>query len=304
MQIETMKSFYRCTLRFFCAIALCFPLLFTAQIDDYHQERTQKDTLYHVLKLDGTGFIGVIVENNEKEVVIRTKDLGKVSIPKNMIESIEPIDENDVRFSKGKLVSDDYAARYFYTNSSHSLKKEQGTLFWNWWGVEMQYGVTDKLDVGLATSWVGTPVGINAKYSFELSPNVTGAVGSRLYSGGWAFINSGVVYPFGSITVGGKHTHLTGHAGFITAYGPQSSGERAWVFGAAGKAAITTKVDVVVEVFTLPIVNAFEPVYFVFPAIRINNNYQKAFQLGFAGVVSGGEALPIPFPFFQVMRNF
>ncbi len=296
-----MKS----TLRiFFFLTSFCFPAAFTAQNEDYHIPSDVSDTLYHVQKLDGTGFIGEILVDNDEEVVIKTKELGKVKIPKYLIEKVEPIDLNNVRFSKGKLVSDDFAPRYFYTNSSQSLKKEQGSLLWNWWGVEMQYGVSDKFDVGLTTTWLGTPVGLNTKYSFDIAPDVTAALGSRVYSGGWAFISSGVVYPFGSITVGDKHTHLTGHAGFITAYGPQSSGERAWVFGLAGKAAITAKVDAVVEIFSLPVINTFDPVYLILPAIRINNDYQKAFQIGFAGLVSGNEALPIPVPFFQVMRSF
>lgn len=299
-----MKS----ALRFVCFLVFLFGLFFSpsliAQTEDYHKPSNAKDTLYYVQKFDGTGFVGAIIKDDGSEIVIQTENLGRVTVTKNMIDKIERIDHKNVRISNGKLITDDFAARYFYTNSSHSLKEEQGITLWNFWGVEMQYGVTDNFDVGIGTSWVGIPIGLNAKYSFEIAPNITAALGTRVYTGSWASLNSGAIYPFGSITLGKKHTHLSAHGGFLAAYGPRSNGDRAWVFGMAGKTVITSKVDAVVEVFTLPVINTFDPVYFVFPALRLNNNYGKAFQIGFAGAVSGNEALPLPFPFFQIMRTF
>lgn len=299
-----MKNAYRFVGFLIFCLSFIAPALLVAQTDEYHRVSAPKDALYYVKKFDGTGFIGVIVKDDGNEIVLRTEKLGKVTIPKNLIDFVERIDEKDVRISKGHLITDDFAARYFHTNSSHSLKKEQGVTVWNLWGVELQYGITDKLDVGVSTTWVGIPVGLNAKYSFELSPGITGALGTRVYTGSWVSVSSGAIYPYGSVTFGRKHTHLTLNAGFLGAYGPQADGDRAWVFGLAGKAAVTPKVDAVVEVFTLPIINTFEPVYFILPAIRINNSHKKAFQIGFAGAVSGSEAIPVPFPFIQFLRDF
>lgn len=274
------------------------------QSEDYFGARQSQDTVVYVKKFSGQGYVGVILKDDSKEIVLRTESLGKITIPKNVIESIEPVDINTVRIADGALITEDFAPRYFLTGSAHSQKKQSGVINWNPLGMELFYGVTDNFDVGLGTTWFGIPLVLNTKYSFGISENVEAAIGARVYTGSWASINTGAVFPYGCITLGNTHTHLTLNGGFLTAYGPQSENALAWIFGMAGKAQITPKVDAVFEVLSVPLISGFDPVYFIIPGLRFHNEAEKAFQIGFAGIASGDEVVPFPVPVIQFMRTF
>ena len=61
-------------------------------------------TKYLVVKNDGNEYVGLILSDDGREVLIQTTSLGKIYIPKSDIKSIRPIDlVDDVK--KGELIS-------------------------------------------------------------------------------------------------------------------------------------------------------------------------------------------------------
>ena len=55
----------------------------------------QDTTLRVVTKHDGTEYIGVIISDDGREVLIETKALGKIYIPKSDIRSIVIVETNN-----------------------------------------------------------------------------------------------------------------------------------------------------------------------------------------------------------------
>jgi hypothetical protein len=53
---------------------------------------TTDTTKYLVVKYDGNEYVGLILSDDGREVLIETKSLGKIYIPKSDIKSMRPID--------------------------------------------------------------------------------------------------------------------------------------------------------------------------------------------------------------------
>ena len=68
---------------------------------------------YRVTKNDGTQYVGFLLKNDSKEVILRTDVLGEVAIPKHVIKSIEKIEDSEVRkdgkFWSQNLLSSGYS---------------------------------------------------------------------------------------------------------------------------------------------------------------------------------------------------
>ena len=78
--------------------------------------------LYLVTKNDGTEYIGFILKQDAREILIVTEDLGEVYIPKHEIKSIREISQKDINSGIYKE-SNTFYTRYFVTTNGLSMKK-------------------------------------------------------------------------------------------------------------------------------------------------------------------------------------
>lgn len=244
-----------------------------------------------VTKHDGTEFIGIILSQDEREILIETDNIGRVIIPKHEIASIRALSDSD--FKDGKFLGENlYATRYFLTTNGLPMRKGDSYALISLFGPEYQAAVADNFTVGAITTWVGIPLIGSAKYAFSLGGNVSAAVGALIGSGSWASISSFGGLAYGSLTYGNNRSNISFTAGYagVSIEGDKGS---APLYSVAGMGRISDKVAFVFDSFLYTKGDFFG---IFIPGLRFYRPNKGAFQFGFGGVYADGELLPVPIP--------
>ena len=181
----------------------------------FAQETTQDSTKV-ITKLDGTEYIGKILSDDGREVLIETDALGKIYIPKSDIKSIQNIErKNDVVFGEFRSQGP-FTTRYAFTNNAHPITKGENYAIINLYGPEVHFAVTDHLSIGAMATWIACPMVLALKYSFQTkNPNLNFSVGTLL--GTSAYINSFGGYGglhWANMTIGNRMNNITLSAGY------------------------------------------------------------------------------------------
>lgn len=233
-----------------------------AQVEKKSESEEQR-VLHMVEKQNGAKFIGEIISNDAREILIKTEDRGNIYIPQHEIKRItEIVPEKEKDFISEEI----FSTRYFITTNGLPIKKGENYIQWNIYGPDFQFGVADNFGVGIMTSWAAIPIIANAKYSIDLGKNKSMALGVLAGTGSWAFPEFGLLLPFVSLTVGDRRNNLT----FSTGYGqlfyqqeefdPYQDGqyfdvnkrEGRYLFSIAGMAKINEKFSLVFDSFVAP----------------------------------------------------
>ena len=296
--------------------------------------QTQPDTgkiyvndnkLYVIIKHDGTEFIGKIISKDAREYLMDTKNMGFVFIPKHEIQEVREIKPGDINAFGEYIPTEIFSTRYFITANSLPIERGESYIVYNVFGPDFEFGVGKNFGFGIMTSWVGIPIIGTAKYSFNINEKVNVGVGTLLGTGSWAQIQSGLALPYGTITFGDRKRNInfSGGYGALVIDGDQQ-GRALFSIGAMTKAG--KRISIVFDSFIIPpgsyhdVVNSiYDPttnsftvvttkerdpgIALMIPGIRWQNQNRSAFQMGFAGVIFDGEAVPIPFPFLQWFKK-
>ena len=274
------KASYYFTISIFLMV---FSLAANAQVDE--RERSL------VTKNDGTEYIGVILKEDAREILLQTESIGEIFIPKHEIKSIEELREQD--YQAGKYLGDNiFTTRYFLTTNGLPMKKGDSYAIVQLIGAEYQVAIIDNLTVGGMTSWVGVPIIGTAKYSFSIADNFSASVGLLAGTGSWAATGSYGLLPFGTLTVGNNKLNLNFSAGYLN-LNISDSNTSAPLYSIAGLARLSNKVSFVGDSF---IYAKDEVVAVVVPGLRFDRKNGGAFQFGFGGVIFNGEIFPAPIP--------
>jgi len=257
---------------------------------------TQDSDKYIVTKNDGTEYMGTILEQDEREVLILTESLGRIYIPKHEIQSIELI--SNIDFRKGKYLGDNlYATRYFLTTNGLPMKKGDSYGLLHIYGAEYEVAVSEQLTLGIMTSWLGAPIVGSMKFSIAGSENLNFALGGLIGTGGWASFASIGGLAYGSMTFGGNQKNLTFSAGYI---GAALSGEfvsesifSGPLVSIAGIAKLNDKVTFVGDSFFYVNQNFAA---LIIPGLRFKRHNKGAFQFGLGGLFVDGDLMPAPVP--------
>ena len=168
------------------------------------------NTITHkIIKQNGVAFIGKIISQDAREVLLDTEEIGLVYIPKHEIREIINLNEGE-KYHGGGL----FSTRYFLTTNGFPVKKGENYIQWNLFGPDFQFGVADNFGLGIMTSWVGLPIIGTAKYSRQLSDNISGGIGFLGGTGSWAFPKYGLLLPFGFVTLGNRVNNINFTAGY------------------------------------------------------------------------------------------
>jgi len=251
---------------------------------------------YQITTNDGNEFFGTIISQDAKEVLIETKKMGQVSIPKYQIKEMKET-TSDVESSPGER----FASRYFITTNGLPIKKGDNYILWSWYGPDIQLSVTDHFGVGIMTSWVGIPIIGTAKYSFNLGKNTNMAVGTLVGSGSWAAPKFAMVVPFTAITFGDRKNNINFSGGYGAVWSETEDTGRA-LFSVAGMVTLSKKASLVFDSFFIPASGETSAISFIMPGFRLQTVKEKFFQFGFAGIIGEGEIIPIPM--IQLFQKF
>ena len=305
----------------FCTIS--FGLFAQTTPPDTIQNKTVK--LFKVTLNSGKVYVGNIIHRDPKEVLIETKEVGEVLIPKYEISLIEEIPEHELGEGGVYKPSETFATRYFITTNGLPIKKGDSYIQWNLYGPDFQYGVTDHFGIGIMTTWLGVPIIAQGKYSIKLGENVHLGLGGLVGTGSWIASDFGLALPFSSFTVGDRRANITFSAGYGSVWSEGQSSGRA-LLSLAGMTKVSNKVSIVFDSFIVPAsgykdetTQEYNPntgqyytvttrkqrtgLAIFIPGIRWQLSEEKAFQFGFTGFSYDGEVSPAVIPMLQWYRK-
>ncbi len=174
------------------------------------------EQLYIVTKTNGNEYIGYILNDDGREVLIETQNLGKIYIPKYDIRSIAKI-TNEKEIVRGELHSaGPFTTRYIFTTNALPISKGMNYARLNLYGPEVHFALTNNFSFGILTTWAVSPFIISGKYSFSTkNPKLNYSIGTLMGNSG--YINNMKTWGglhYGNVTYGTPKENLTFGAGY------------------------------------------------------------------------------------------
>ena len=245
------------------------------QFSELVAQVTPADTnLYRVVKYNNQEYIGRILNDDGREVLLETSKLGKIYIVKADIESITIV-HREIDF-----VDDEYrgtggfTTRYQFSTNAFPLQKHENYALVNLYGPEVHFSVSKNLSVGVMATWIASPIVLALKYSVPTrNEKLNFGFGTLLGSVG--HLNQGKGYGglhWGMVTYGDRKNNVTLSLGYSYLNTGMRTGEQMYVPGTYPA----------VNNFGYPDFATLTPVNFKVPTI-------KAPILGVAGVASVGK---------------
>jgi len=166
---------------------------------------------------NGNEYIGTIISDDGREMLFESRTVGKVYIKKTDVKSITNYSEEEfVILDNEKVKSNAFSTRYSFTTNALPIKKKDNYYMINLWGPEFHVAVADNFNVGVMTSWIGSPFAVAAKYSIETkNPKLNFSVGEIAGSGGYFNLNTYLSLSFANVTIGDRDRNITLGGGYF-----------------------------------------------------------------------------------------
>lgn len=147
-------------------LILLFLFLLASQWNSLSAQVEPADTnLYRVVKYNKQEYIGRILNDDGREVLLETSSLGKIYIPKSEIQSITII-HREIDF-----VNDEYrgigvfTTRYQFSTNAFPLQKHENYALINLYGPEVHFSVSKNFSIGVMATWIASPIVLALKYT-------------------------------------------------------------------------------------------------------------------------------------------
>jgi hypothetical protein len=311
---------------FFFLAFLCITNIGFTQNDSL---AVQDSNTYRIVKTDGGEIIGKILSQNEREVLVLTKDNRRIYIPQHVINEIVLLKSSDFNFKGDYIGEDKFATRYFLTTNGLPIKKGEHYVQWSLFGPDIQFALGENLGVGVMTSWIGIPIIGSIKKSWELGARTQFAIGGLLGTGSWALPDFGGALPFATLSFGDRTRNIAFSAGYGAIWDSGDTEGRA-LMSVAGMIKVSPKISLVFDSFVLlpgkpststyqyydynPITGDYQsytqtyeyqkPGFAILlPGVRWHQAEGRAIQVGFTAIYAEGEVIPAPIPMIQWFRS-
>jgi hypothetical protein len=190
-------------------------LAFQVSAQTFDETEEKKENLVLVIKNSGGEYIGEIVSDDGREILLITKTIGKIFINKSEISSISKVDEKVKNNKNGEFrASGPFTTRYYFTNNALPIKKNENYALVHVYGPEVHLSVGNKTSFGVMASWIASPIGLVLKQQIYSKNKFHVSIGSILGSSG--YINQGQTYGglhWGTITIGDRTSNISFSAG-------------------------------------------------------------------------------------------
>lgn len=167
----------------------------------------------------GAIYIGEVVKDDGIEFGIIDEFLGLVILSKDQIASIEKINLNPADASNSGepfVPKGAFTTRNIFTANAFNIEKGKHYAMFNLYGPEVHIAVNDRLNVGAIATWIGSPLGIETKYTLTNEDSkVKFAIGGIGGNGGYLTqfkYNTGLVW--GTLTMGSRQNNISLSAGY------------------------------------------------------------------------------------------
>lgn len=169
-----------------------------------------------ITRHDGVEYIGEILSDDNRDILLKTKTLGQLYIPKYEIKNILVIEDEKMVMHNQYMFTGPFTTRYSFTTNALPIKKGENYGMINLYGPEAHLALTDKLNVGVMSTWIASPIILAAKYSFsEDDSGVNFSVGSMFGTSGYinGFRGYGGLHWL-NMTLGDRQNNLTFSGGY------------------------------------------------------------------------------------------
>jgi hypothetical protein len=205
-------------------------LLILVSFTNIIEAQTKQDTtITHIQTVDGNEFIGEILREDSSSVILKTENLGEITISKSDIKFQKKVNVQQIK--KGNLwFANPQSTRYFWSPNGYGLEPGEG-YYQNIWVMWNQFvvGVTDNISIGggmiplFLFAGGPTPIFITPKLSIPVEKNklnlgVGGLFGTIL---GETSANYGILY--GISTFGSPDNNVSLGLGYGFAGGEWAS---------------------------------------------------------------------------------
>ena len=247
-----------------------------AQNQLYGQNHNESLDSVIILELnDGTLIQGKVESVNNKEITLNHKEKGQLVIPKYTVKTQRLAQPED--FVRGRLVHrNPHPSRYFYSPSALPMKKNTGYINASYFTVyQGQFGLTNKLSVGITATLFLQPMLINAKWSEKITDKVHVSFGGQVGRLWWGD-DAVVSLAFGNVTFGDAEENITVNLG----YGSRSKDKNGiGVSSFCMNKRLSEGISLVGEFFYID-GKAMDPIVMGGPGIRIYTGKKAAWDIG------------------------
>ncbi len=193
-----------------CLVFVCLLILYPDFVQS--QFKSKQDSLYYFVKFEKEMYLGQLVDSNSKELRILARNKMVIILPTKKVESLKLADVPNSLMSKIVNINRN-PSYYFISPSAIPIKRSSynynmSLLFFN-----LQYGITNKISVGIGVPVILLPIALNARYSEPLGKYLHVGLGIRgMYTPSFWGINAS--YGYASATLGNAEYNLTYNIGY------------------------------------------------------------------------------------------
>ena len=177
----------------------------------------QEQSRVAVTLSNGKEYIGTVIKDDGREVYLMTESIGGVYLLKTDIKSMKPV-ESDKQIVQGEFRdSGPFTTRYAFTTNALSINKGENYAMLNLYGPEIHMAVTNRLSIGVMSSWIGSPLILAAKFTIPTkNPNLNFSIGNLAATSGYiqSFRGYGDL-AFANVTLGNRMNNITLAGGYF-----------------------------------------------------------------------------------------
>ncbi len=284
--------------------------------------------LYILTKNDGSEYIGKLLSDDGREVLIQTEKLGKIYVPKSDIKSLVIV-KNKKDVINGEYHGEGpFTTRHSFTTNALPIKKGENYAMINLFGPEVHFAITDHFNFGIMSTWMASPIALAAKYTIPSNnPKVNFSLGTLLGTSGYInnFNSIGGLH-FANVTYGDRKNNITFSAGYgylatfaynstwdpVTGnYTTSSAMDRGPIISIGGISKVGAKASFIFDSMFGSFSNSSSSGYsinalFIMPGMRFQTKENRAFQISLAGVAvfDQGDIYSFPIPMLNWFYKF
>jgi len=170
-----------------------------------------------VTTADGQTRVGVILEDDGREILLLTEKVGKIYIRKEHITSIEPFSPDIAETYDGDYrTSGPFTTRHYFTTNALPIKKNEDYAMVHLYGPEVHFSLTDRFSLGVMSTWIASPFVLAAKYTIPTkNEKLNFGLGTLAGTSGYlnTFRGYGALH-WGMVTYGSRMNNITFSAGY------------------------------------------------------------------------------------------